>query len=245
MITAKEYFERYIAWKKRPTSAGEQAHYESYTAMDVDTLIHEADYNIPGAVEELGERYLFGLKLDQNVDKAIELLTAAAEAGHPDAMHLLADIYRSDQHGKKDLSKYFPLLTAAAERGSWKSMFNLACAYYQGNLAYDGYGFPMNHTEALRWSLRSIDMCQELLTLFFTNPCTQELKDYFGDVYDTYLRAVSAASRQIFEGDGVERDVEHAYELVHDAQEFHNHFLGAECGKFTAILRRIDQERQK
>lgn len=237
MIQAKEYFERYIAWKKR--SDGQNA-YDAYTALDLNTLQHEADFNIPGAVEELGERYLFGLGLTTDVDKACELFQQAAEAGHPDAMHMLADVYRTDQHGRQDLARYFPLLSAAAERGSWKSMFNLACAYYRGKLAYDGHGFNMDHAAAFQWSSRCVIMCQELLELFFTNLCTNELRDYFGEVYDTFVQAVTASAKQMMDGDGVERDPEQARILLGGAQAFHQKYLKSECGRFTALLRQLE-----
>lgn len=93
MIQPKEYFDRYLAWKRHtdPKSSAKVA-YESYSAMDLNMLLHETDFNVPGALEELGERYLFGLDVDVDVDKALELFQQAADAGHPDAFHMMADI---------------------------------------------------------------------------------------------------------------------------------------------------------
>lgn len=239
MIEAKEYFERYIAWKTRSKPQAASS-YEAYTALDMNTLMREADFGIPGAVEELGERCLFGLNTETDVDKACELFQQAADAGHPDAMHMLADVYRTDQHGRKDLERYFTLLPAAAERGSWKSMFNLACAYYRGKLAYDGYGFNMDHAAAFRWSSRCVVMCQELLELFFTHQCSSELRDYFGEVYDTFVQAVCASARQMIDGDGMEQDLEQARILLNGAQTFHQQRLRSECGKFAFLLKKVD-----
>jgi TPR repeat protein len=240
MIEAKEYFERYIACKRRDSKTNQMA-YAAFSELDADSLMREADYQIPGALEELGERYLFGIGCEKNLDKALELLHQAADVGHPDAMHLLADIYRTDQHGCKDLARYFELLPAAAERGNWKSMFNLACAYYQGKLAYDGHGFNLDHAATLEWSEKCIRMTRELLTLFFTNTCTEDLRDYFGDVYDTYVRSVYASAKQYMDGDGVEKDLDHARAMVSDAQAFHQRYLSSDCNQFSYLLHKLGE----
>ena len=79
MIQPKEYFERFIAWKRHPDPKSPKVTYESYSAMDLNMLTHEMDFGIPGALEELGERYLFGLGLSTDVDKALELFQAYTE----------------------------------------------------------------------------------------------------------------------------------------------------------------------
>ncbi len=242
MIQPKEYFDRYLAWKRHtdPKSSAKVA-YESYSAMDLNMLLHETDFNVPGALEELGERYLFGLDVDVDVDKALELFQQAADAGHPDAYHMMADVYRTEQHGRQDLDRYFELLPIAAQHGSWKSMFNLACAYYRGKLGYDGHGYNLDHAAALEWSVKSMNMTHDLLKIFFSRPCTQHLKDYFGDVYDTFVRAVFAVAKQYMDGDGTEKDLDKARSLVTSAQEFHKKCLGMECNQFTFLLNKLGE----
>lgn len=239
MIQPKEYFERFIAWKRHPDPKSPKVTYESYSAMDLNMLTHEMDFGIPGALEELGERYLFGLGLSTDVDKALDLFQQAADAGHPDAYHMLADVYRTDQHGRQDLDRYFELLPSAAERGSWKSMFNLACAYYRGKLGYDGHGYNLDHAAALEWSLKSAEMSRALLEIFFARPCTQDLRDYFGDVYDTFVRAVYSTAKQYMDGDGTEKNPDKARELLTSAQEFHKTHLHSECPQFAALLKKL------
>ena len=207
--------------------------------MDINTLTHEMDFNVPGAIEELGERYLFGLNVDADTDKAVELFQQAAEAGHPDALQMLSEVYRTDEYGRKDLDRYFEYLTKAAEAGNWKAMFNLAVAYYKGKLAYDGHGFNMDHAATLEWSLKCDQICRALLELFFKNSCTQDLKDYFGDVYDTFVRSVFAGAKQYMDGDGAEKDPVKAKELLSSAQEFHQKYLNSECREFAFLLQKL------
>jgi TPR repeat protein len=237
MIDAKEYFERHIAVKKNinGTSAN-----DSYASMDMDSLRREADYAIPGALEELGERYLFGISVGKDVDKACEMFTKAAQAGNPDAMYMLADVYRTEQYGRQDWERYFELLPAAAERGSWKAMFNLALAYYKGKKAHGGFGPEADHSQTIVWSTRCMNMCQALLTMFFAGSSTKELESYFSDVYDTFVRCVSATSKQYADGDGTEKDIEKARAMVNKGQELHQKWFQCDCPQFSAILKKLE-----
>ena len=239
MIDPKIYFERFLSWKRHTGGKQDKVVFDSYASMDINTLTHEMDFNVPGAIEELGERYLFGLNVDADTDKAVELFQQAAEAGHPDALQMLSEVYRTDKYGRKDLDRYFEYLTKAAEAGNWKAMFNLAVAYYKGKLAYDGHGFNMDHAATLEWSLKCDQICRALLELFFKNSCTQDLKDYFGDVYDTFVRSVFAGAKQYMDGDGAEKDPVKAKELLSSAQEFHQKYLNSECREFAFLLQKL------
>lgn len=239
MIDPKIYFERFLSWKRHTGGKQDKVVFDSYASMDINTLTHEMDFNVPGAIEELGERYLFGLNVDADTNKAVELFQQAAEAGHPDALQMLSEVYRTDEYGRKDLDRYFEYLTKAAEAGNWKAMFNLAVAYYKGKLAYDGHGFNMDHAATLEWSLKCDQICRALLELFFKNSCTQDLKDYFGDVYDTFVRSVFAGAKQYMDGDGAEKDPVKAKELLSSAQEFHQKYLNSECREFAFLLQKL------
>ena len=151
MISAKEYFEEYLTWKHRESSLRSAPYtYESYSKLQLEELIPEAEAGNPGAQQELGERYLFGLSdLRSDPQQAITWFEKAAEAGHPDAMHMLADIHRTDDFGLLDYDKYFELLVPAAQSGCWKAMFNYSCALYKGKDAYEGHGPESDKAEAL------------------------------------------------------------------------------------------------
>lgn len=238
MISAKEYFEEYLSWKHSDSSLRSASFtYESYATLDLETLQQEAAANNPGAVEELGERYLFGLNgLEADADKAMELFRQAADAGHPDAMHMLADVHRTAEFGKLDYDQYFTLLEQAAEMGAWKSMFNLACAYYKGPEAYEGHGPEVDREAALKWSMRCAVMTMNLLDLFFTRRCSNGFTDYLDGVFALFVQSISVSARQLIRGDGVPKNIKRASAMLNDAQNFYRHYFKADCSDFTALL---------
>ena len=62
MITPKEYFENYLSWKRSDSGLrSAKSTYAPFSALDLESLTAEAEAGSPGAQEELGERYLFGL----------------------------------------------------------------------------------------------------------------------------------------------------------------------------------------
>ncbi len=245
MISAKEYFEKYLTWKRNQSSLRSASFtYESYATLDLQTLQEEAAQKNPSALEELGERYLFGLDgLAADADKACELFEQAAADGHPDAMHMLADIHRTDEYGKLDYEKYFTLLKKAAEQGAWKSMFNLSCAYYKGKDAYDGHGPDVDRAAALNWSMRCAVMTMNLLDLFFINRCSNGFTDYLDGVFALFIQSICVSARQLIKGDGVPKNLKRARAMLEDAQSFYKHYFQAECSDFSTLLQYCDKEK--
>lgn len=238
MISAKEYFEQYLSWARSESSLRTaKKTYEPYSAMDLETLQAEAGAENPAAQEELGERYLFELNgLPRDPQKACDLFEKAAAQGHPDAAHMLAEIYRIPEYGMVDYDKYFPLLTKAARAGSWKAMFNLSCALYKGKDAYDGHGFEPNPMEALKWSTQCMLSTMGLLEFFTENNCGEGFKDYMQGVYALFVQSTCVTARQLIRGDGVPKDVAYARELLESAQAFYHHCFRSNCPDFTALL---------
>lgn len=239
MISPKEYFEQYLSWQSRQSNLRTAAPtYESYSTMDLATLQAEAEAGSPGAQEELGERYLFGLdKLGVDPKRACQLFTEAAEQGHPDAKHMLAEVHRTAEYGLLDYEQYFTLLEQAAQGGSWKAMFNLACARYKGKEAYEGHGPEADRMAALKWSTKSMIATMGLLEFYFTNKCSEDFKDYMQGVYALFVQSVCVSARQLIRGDGVPRDVEWAKSLLEQAQNFYRRYFGAACSDFSALLK--------
>lgn len=243
MISAKEYFENYLTWQRRESSLrSAKLSYESYAALDLEDLRAEAEAGTPGAQEELGERYLFGLGLEQDTEKAVAQFEKAAEQGHPDAMHMLSDIHRTDEYGLKDYARYFDSLEKAAERGSWKAMFNYACALYKGKEAYEGSGPEVDKAGALTWSSRCAVMTMNLLELFFQNNCGNEFTDYLDGVFALFVQSVNVTARQVIRGDGVPKNLKMAKRLLTDAQKFYRHYFGANCSDFEVLLQHCEEE---
>ena len=244
MISAKEYFEEYLTWKHKESSLRSASYtYESYTKLDLQDLIAEAEAGSPGAQEELGERYLFGLSdLAQDTEKALAQFQLAADSGHPDALHMLADVHRTDEYGMLDYGTYFPLLEQAAQRGSWKAMFNYACALYKGKDAYEGQGPEENKMDALTWSSRCAVMTTNLLDIFFQNNCGNDFTDYLDGVFALFIQSVCVSARQIIRGDGVPKNLKMAKRMLLDAQKFYQHYFKASCSDFETLLQHCDEE---
>lgn len=239
MITTKEYFEQFLSWQKRTSNLrSAPSSYETYADMELEVLTPEAEAGNPGAQEELAERYLFGLSgLDADPKRACALFQQAAEAGHPDACHMLAEVHRMPEYGMQDMDQYFPLLQRAAEAGSWKAMFNLSCAYYKGKEAYDGHGFEVNKLSALKWSTACGIRSMELLEFYFTHTCSEGFKDYMQGVFALFVQSICVTARQLIRGDGVEKDLAYAKQMLTDAQSFYKHFFGIECSDFSTLLK--------
>jgi TPR repeat protein len=237
MVTAKEYFENYLAWERRDSNLrSASVTYVPYSSMELEDLTPEAEAGNPAAQEELGERYLFGIDLKQDADKALELFRKAGEAGNPEAMHMEAEVYRTEEFGHLDYDKYFVQLKKAAEAGSWKSMFNLACAYYKGKEAYEGHGFEVDRMAALKWSTQCSILTMELLEFDFTHNCDKSFEDYMQGVYALFVQSICVSARQLIRGDGVPKDVEWAKTMLGQAQSFYRNYFKADCPDFTALL---------
>ena len=241
MISAKEYFDNYLTWQKKESNLrSAPVTYESWSVLEPDSLIPEAEAGTPGAQEELGERYLFGIGVSQDTEKALEWFEKAAAQGHPDALQLLAEVHRTDDYGLFDYDKYFELLPAAAERGSWKAMFNLACAYYKGQDAYEGHGPASDKAKALTWSSQCVVMTTNLLDLFFQQKCSNNFTEYLDGVFALFIQSVNVSARQLIRGDGVPKNRKLAKRMLTEAQQFYKHYFGASCSDFDVLLGHCD-----
>ena len=243
MISAKEYFEEYLTWKRKESSLRSASFtYESYASLAPEDLIAEAEAGNPGTQEELGERYLFGLSdIKADPETAIAWFEKAAEQGHPDALHMLADVHRTDEFGMLDYDKYFELLRPAAERGSWKAMFNYSCALYKGKDAYEGHGPESDKADALTWSSRCAVMTTNLLELFFQNNCSNDFTEYLDGVFALFIQSVCVSARQVIRGDGVPKNPKMAKRLLTDAQKFYRHYFKAGCSDFETLLQHCEE----
>lgn len=247
MITPKDYFEKYLSWKRSDSGLrSAKASYAPFSALDLESLTAEAEAESPGAQEELGERYLFGLSdLKQDPQRAKELFACSAAQGNPDAMHMLAELHRTQEYGMFDYDQYFPLLVKSARAGSWKGMFNLSCALYKGKEAYEGHGLEVNKLEALKWSTHCVVMTMGLLDFYFKNPCSEDFKDYFQGVFALFIQSVCVSSRQLIIGDGVEKDLNWAMSMLTDAQNFYRGIFKANCSDFSVLIQHCKEQMEQ
>jgi hypothetical protein len=121
-------------------------------------------------------------------------------------------------------------------------MFNLSCAYYKGQEAYDGHGFPSDKMAALKWSMRCAVLTMQLLEFYLTNPCSEDFQDYMQGVFALFIQSVSVSARQLLRGDGVPKDVDMARSLLTDSQNFYRHYFKADCSDFSMLLQHCDPQ---
>lgn len=214
-IDPNEYVQRYLICEMQTISSSNitptTAYYETFAAFAGVMLENNSH---PGAINELGERYLFGLEGITDVDKALELFEKAAQLGHPDAMTNRAEVYRVPQFGRQDFKKYFEMVEIAAERGSWSAMFNLACAYAKGKEAYGGAGYEIDMAKSLDWAIAAANMSCDILIIFQKNTFSKRFMPYLQRVHEVCVRAIHMAVTQMLEGDGVPVNKEGARVLL-------------------------------
>ncbi|MBR3268279.1 MAG: sel1 repeat family protein [Oscillospiraceae bacterium] len=200
--------------------------FRPYAAIPLSELEEHAEQqNDRGSLLELGERYYFGLGVEQNYEKAIAYLIRAAEQNVQDAQFLIAECYRCGYYVKQDYEKYFQWLDAAAKNGSWKAMFNLCAAYREGKKAYGGFGPKIDHTQSFAWSLQA-----EKTILGYWSFYTQANFVDFDEIKKELLRAYARITHQIAahyaEGMGVNRDLTTALGWLQKGKRFVSNATG-------------------
>lgn len=81
----------------------------------------------------IGRLYLNGFGTTQNIEKAVEYLTASANQKYSGAQSLLGYLYDVGLGVPMDKKKAIELYQAAAAQKDAEAMFNLGLAYYNGN----------------------------------------------------------------------------------------------------------------
>lgn len=97
----------------------------------------------------MAARYLHGLSVEKDVNKALTLFTDAAEQGHLDAQYYLGMMYINGVATEKDTNKGLELIVKSAEKGSKVAQYNLGLFYSQGIIV------DKNEKIAFKWSLES------------------------------------------------------------------------------------------
>ena len=97
------------------------------------------------ALFDMAFKYENGLGIEQNLQKAIELYTEAAEQGHVYAQHFLALCYEYGRGVEANLSKAFEWYFKAAEHGAPGAQHNVAVCYENGD------GVVQNFKKAVEW----------------------------------------------------------------------------------------------
>lgn len=108
--------------------------YKTYddNALAEQLLTRAAEAGDSAAIQELYDMYYLGIsrgtpKINEDVEKAAEIITPFAEKGNAVALRLLGKYY---QHDKDDDKKALELYLKAAEGGDAEAMYDAANIYY-------------------------------------------------------------------------------------------------------------------
>lgn len=81
---------------------------------------------------ELGRRYLNGIGIDKNVEKALEYLTKADELNSAEAQYQLGLMYQLGEDVEKDLTKAVEFFTKSSDQGLAQAKYELGLMYKLG-----------------------------------------------------------------------------------------------------------------
>jgi hypothetical protein len=99
----------------------------------------------------LGYCFDKGEGVEQNLAKAVEWFTKAAEKGHSSAMSNLGRCFKKGQGVEQNLAKAVEWYTKAAEKGHSTAMNNLGICFH------NGVGVEQNSTKAVEWYTKAAE----------------------------------------------------------------------------------------
>ncbi len=187
--------------------------YRPYAALPLATLEKQLQHPDPmetiGAGLELGERYYFGIGVQQDDLKAFGHFVKAAELGAQDAAYMVAECYRVGRGVKQDFEQYFVWLKAAVDGGSWMAMFNLAAAYREGKKPYGGFGVVIDHEQSLYWTERA-ELAIRAYWDFYTQAGFVDFEETLKRLLQAYAQATHLLSAHHADGIGTVRNLDRA-----------------------------------
>lgn len=141
------------------------------------------DDNYAPAQYQMAKIYLYGYGTNKNDQKALELMTKAAEQNYPDALFALSVIYTEGALVAKDTDKAFELMEKAAMKELPSAQFNLGVMYAQGQ------GIKKDDYQATRWYKKAADqnfaLAQFNLALMYYEGKGVEKSDYLSYVWNS------------------------------------------------------------
>ena len=108
-------------------------------------------FYITRAINSLGWMYQYGDGVEQDVAKAIEWYTKAADLGDVNAMNNLGFIYEYSDGVEQDVAKAVEWYTKAAEAGDTSAIMTLASMYEFGN------GVEQDIDKANEWYAKAVE----------------------------------------------------------------------------------------
>lgn len=118
-------------------------------ARGVVWLMKEAELGDSGSQAAIGHRYLYGIALPKDANKAREWLEKASAQGEASATRDLGLIHASGVADGSMRRLAIPMLTDAANGGDIEAAQDLANIYMEGTVV------PQNYAEARRWAAKA------------------------------------------------------------------------------------------
>lgn len=168
------------------------------------------------AQNDLGNRYFYGDKVEQDYRQAAKWYRKAAEQGNVDAQYHLGICYNDGLGVKKDSLKALEWYRKAADQG------NASAQYYLGICYYIGSGVEQDYRQAAEWYQKAAnngdaDAQTHLGICYYTG---QGVKQDWTKAVEWYQKAASQGNAWAqcnlgecyYDGDGVELDYQKAVE---------------------------------
>jgi len=216
--------------------------FRPYSVLNMEELEEHAAHDSVGAVLELGERYYFGLGVEQDPVKAYPYLVQAADSGAQDAKFLLAECYRTGTAVAADQEKYLTWLSDAALGGSWMAMLSLAAVYHNGD------GVVPDDAQAFSWTLQAEKAIRAYWDVY-SRPDFFDFGEVLHRLLNAYLQTVAQLSKHYVEGIGVEKDLKKALSWLEKGKRFAVNFTNRQSvlpmDDAIADLRRQMQEEKE
>ena len=225
-----------------PADGGaEKTVYRPYAAFSPDDLRAHAAQEERGALQELGERYYFGIGgVEQDYAQAYPLLLKASELGVQDAMYLIAECYRQGLYVAQDAAKAVQWLHMAAQAGSWMAMISLSAVYRDGI-----GGTVIDHAQSFYWTQQAERMTR-IYWEFYTQPDFVDFTDTQAMILRGNTRAALQLSAHYADGVGVQRDLDEAERWLRRGNEFIARATGLmKVPAFTEALDKLQKRREK
>ena len=118
----------------------------------IQGLLKKSDLLSREEMHKLAYCYQCGVGTEQNIYKALYWYEKSADLGDPEAQDALGKIYLYGTDGvTEDEPKAFSLFRLSATKNLTSALYNM------GNCYYNGWGTPLNYTEAIKWYKKAIE----------------------------------------------------------------------------------------
>ena len=182
------------------------------------------------AMNEMGCMYYCGTLLEQSYKKAVTWYKKAAAAGSIDAMNNLGYCYYYGRDTAVDMKKAYMYYSQAA-------LFGNAQAYYKlGDMYMNGYFVKKDEKMGFELYFRAYKMSQEDANSSY-------------DDQETYSGACLRLARCLYEGTGVEKNLEEAGHIIADGIYFfrkrwqrHDEFCAGGFAEAKELQKKIQDE---